>query len=67
MASIKQSMLTFPLKEMPDGFGLHFGNLQRQQLQREQATHMLRPTAKCICHKAQGLLNFSDRLRHKKK
>lgn len=67
LASIKQSMLTFLLKEMPDVFGLHLSNLQRQQLQREHTAHMLHPPAKCICHKAQHLLNFSDRLRQKKK
>lgn len=66
-ASIKQSVLTFPLKGMPDVFGLHLGNLQRQQLQREHTAHVLHAPAKCICHKAQGLLNFSDRLRQKKK
>lgn len=64
---ILSKVFTFPLKGMPDVFGLQLSNLQRQQLQREHTMRMLHPPAKCICHRTQGLLNFSDRLRQKKK
>lgn len=52
---------------MPDVFGLHHSNSQRQHLHREHTANMLHPAGKWICHKAQSLVNFADRLRQNKK